>query len=473
MPWNFKEVKEQVEKVIAFSQNYKQEWLHIDGLMADWYNNKKRFMFDNGKELIYQMDYPMTAQVSESDKCAELDNFIDHLYWQKKAMDLAQFVDTFKKDFYTNITSTDYVYKDYHIPKGMKIIKAFKYFIEDKELLDAIQTDASRLIQTCKLSGTFCMSVHPLDYLSLSENTYNWRSCHALDGEYRAGNLSYMTDGATVICYLKGDEDAILPRFPSTVPWTNKKWRMLLHISDDNKLVIAGRQYPFNCEDLKHQALEAFKAFYGRYNNYTDWVDEKYNNYEIGDFQFDTYRQIPLGEKMYSEKDVIIDPPTPLHYNDPLYSTVYDYSFSEAFRKPYWFIPEQHKSNVKPLATLLGNGQTKVHIGHPVKCCICGKEDCVLSETMLCINCELEYGEEEKEDFTTCQNCGRRIYIPEAIEIDEMYYCDACGGDSIICANCGERAFTYMHDDETNEDYCLPCYDEIIFDREQEEGEEE
>ena len=28
------------------------------------------------------------------------------------------------------------------------------------------------------------------DYLSLSENAFNWRSCHALDGEYRAGNLS-------------------------------------------------------------------------------------------------------------------------------------------------------------------------------------------------------------------------------------------------------------------------------------------
>lgn len=84
------------------------------------------------------------------------------------------------------------------------------------------------LIQEDKVTGILCLSIHPLDYLSLSENTYNWRSCHALDGEYRAGNLSYMMDNTTVVCYLKGEDEAELPHFPAEVKWNSKKWRMLL-----------------------------------------------------------------------------------------------------------------------------------------------------------------------------------------------------------------------------------------------------
>ena len=84
------------------------------------------------------------------------------------------------------------------------------------------------ILQEDKIEGTLCFSVHPLDFLSSSENTYNWRSCHSLDGEFCAGNLSYMADSATMICYLKSDKEEILPRFPEDIPWNNKKWRVFL-----------------------------------------------------------------------------------------------------------------------------------------------------------------------------------------------------------------------------------------------------
>ena len=91
------------------------------------------------------------------------------------------------------------------------------------------------------MSGDFCISIHPLDFLTSSVNTYNWRSCHALDGEYRAGNLSYMVDKSTIICYLKGANNAKLPMFPDDVPWNSKKWRVLIYVSDYWDLLFAGR----------------------------------------------------------------------------------------------------------------------------------------------------------------------------------------------------------------------------------------
>ena len=130
-------------------------------------------------------------------------------------------------------------YKD--VKLGMKLVKAFKFFEQDKVTLETIQNEASRLIQEDKIEGKLRVSVHPLDFLSASENTYNWRSCHALDGEYRAGNLSYMCDRSTVMVYLCTEDKKKLPRFPASVPWYSKKWRMLLHFSDNWDMIFAGR----------------------------------------------------------------------------------------------------------------------------------------------------------------------------------------------------------------------------------------
>ena len=334
--------------------------------------------------------------ISEDDKKAELDCFIDNIRWRYGLFELKDFVENNRKNFYNNILSEDYPMNNGTIiPKGMKIIKAFKYFVEDKEILTEIQDKASMLIQNTKISGYFCMSVHPLDYLSLSENTHNWRSCHALDGEYRAGNLSYMADNCTIICYIKSEHDAVLPRFPDDVPWADKKWRMLLHVSDDNTMVISGRHYPYESKGLQDFALELYRAFFGQGYCFTDWCHEKYNTFTINDkIVSNECRLLPTGYVMTPDTKVIVDPKNPLHYNDPLHSTVYDYWFSIAYSEPYW-----HEEGIQQDKLILPRTRTttKVNIGHDVKCCICGKNDCVLTDTMLCIDCELEYGTEETD----------------------------------------------------------------------------
>ena len=53
-----------------------------------------------------------------------------------------------------------------------------------------------------------------------------------------------MCDSSTLICYLRSDEETKLPRFPDDVLWNNKKWRMLIHISEEKGMVFFGRQYP-------------------------------------------------------------------------------------------------------------------------------------------------------------------------------------------------------------------------------------
>lgn len=187
--------------------------------------------------------------LDEETKSCKFSMFMDYISnffpYTEELMDFLHFVGSL--EFYSNKLTADYIYGTKVIKKGTKVIRSFKHFIQDTDLLETIQNKASELIQLDKLEGELCFSVHPLDFLSLSENQSRWRSCHALDGEYRAGNLSYMCDTSTLICYIKSENgDVKLPNFPESVPWNNKKWRCLFFLDNtqNTNVMFAGRPYP-------------------------------------------------------------------------------------------------------------------------------------------------------------------------------------------------------------------------------------
>ena len=173
------------------------------------------------------------------------------------------------------------------------------------------------MIQENSITGTLCFSVHPLDYLSISENTYNWASCHSLDGDYRAGNLSYMLDSSTIVCYLRGANNVKLPLFPDDVPWNSKKWRVLLFFSDKQDIIFAGRQYPFTSnnglDEVRKNLLPFLKL--SKRESYCDWTDPVIKS--IPDSYGHDYDllnpYILIRGSMYNLYDEI-DKPNPINY---------------------------------------------------------------------------------------------------------------------------------------------------------------
>ena len=271
------EIKDRFKAVLRYSQNVDDP--QIDELFENWLTSKE-VLFDNvlGKQLI--KEFPDEVLFTLSPESRE-SNFRDFLYkvGSKGLDNLCDFLESQKDNFYDNIVNTDYEYSNIVIKKGSKIIKAFKHFIINDSLCKQLQDEASILIQDNKITGTFCISIHPLDYLSSSENCHKWRSCHALDGEYRAGNLSYMTDECTTVCYIKTTNSKVkLPNFPPDVLWNDKKWRMLLYfpnVTDKNFVhygeVFAGRQYPRRLEGVLEYIKEnALPAGY-----WCDWTNKK------------------------------------------------------------------------------------------------------------------------------------------------------------------------------------------------------
>ena len=203
------DIQPKVNQVLNYSQDlYGNIIANTDKIFDKWAKNKQSFFEAFGNKLIWECPKEVCIQLDEKKKEEKISNFLTYLVFSgcENCIDLCNFIKANKETFFDNFIAKKYKYKDIEIPQGMKIVKAFKYFISDnKEKLNDIQSHASRIIQETKITGTLCFSIHPLDYLSISENTYNWRSCHALDGEYRLGNIGYMQDKTTLICYIRGE----------------------------------------------------------------------------------------------------------------------------------------------------------------------------------------------------------------------------------------------------------------------------
>ena len=442
-------IKPEFDKVIQYSQALPRE-PETKQILERWYQ-AKQYIIDKWKgELILNCG-PQVFSLSQAEKNKMLDGLIEDVEYHWDNPQLATFIEQNRDDFFTNRLSKDCRIGAIKVPKGMKLIKAFKMFETNAAILDEIQTKASMIIQEDKICGTLYLSVHPLDFLSSSENTHKWRSCHALDGDYRAGNISYMLDPNTIVCYLANEDEKVrLPNFPADVPWNSKKWRMLLYMEDDCEALFAGRQYPF----FSPTGLDcARRSFLSSMQQSLSWWSPWYNDAIIefprgengihADEVLYGGRHVSLNGRIYSMEELITDHKDQLHFNDLIYSSFYI---------PYYCWTRYPK-----------NSKRKLHfsIGNSVPCLHCGTEAIKGEATMLCYDCGAELGEGEDEYYTYCGCCDRRIARALTSYADglDLELCEECFDDTVVCDRCGYRFYkhmtTYNRDFDLYEcDYC-------------------
>lgn len=461
------EIREQFNKVIEYSQSGIVE-PKTETLFKIWEQKKGKIIEAFGGKLIYEVPEKIICELSEEAKQERINSFVSYI-WDLGYDDLGRFLDRQKEGFYDNRVIKDFTACDEKctiIKKNSKLVKAFKYFVDNENVLNTLQSKASQLIQENKIEGTLCFSVHPLDYLSISENTYNWRSCHALDGEYRAGNLSYMVDSSTIVCYLKGADNVKLPHFPESVPWNSKKWRVLLYLSNDWRMVFAGKQYPFASEPHMKKVLEFLNVKFKKVKDsfwrnrestfWTDWTTYSKSKLKNPELDLNFYFEqdyIPLSDALVSLYTLVTDQPASKHFNDVLKSSCYKPMYSYAAYKEPW------DDRIRLYAC---EYNTKFEIGGPTYCLRCGKEEVMDSSgTMMCYDCELNYGTSENDAFCFCAACGRRIVVEDGYLVGDEFYCEECyNKEAKRCVECGEcyLADEMIHDENTDTYTCNWCY---------------
>ncbi len=354
-------IKVNFDKIIAYSQSISNPI--TDEIFAEWETNKAWFI-QRIPNLIWTSPEEITINISEEKKRSQLHEFCAMVADSYNYVDLSNFIWSNRDSFYDNVVTDNKWCSEATL--GMKLIRAFKFFILDEDDLKYLQDKASTLIQGAKIKGYLNLSVHPLDYLSSSENAHNWRSCHALNGDYGAGNLSYMCDPSTVMAYLSDKKEYNLPNFPRDVKWNSKRWRTLIHFSDDKEMIFFGNAYPFQNDGLKeHIAKIEIPAALGGQYEYGPPSKEFMS--VIG-----TNRLYPVSvNRALSIEKIVKSESDTLEYNDVLYSSTHvpQYSF---------------RYNTIPLS----RENSKVRIGSAVPCVCCGTRNIRRAETyMLCDSC--------------------------------------------------------------------------------------
>lgn len=431
LTFDLNKLNRQVREVLAAKERVSPAVLYgVNEILNIWLTNKKHFidskMF-NGKLIVEIGEVEIKLDKENKDKLIatflrRLDEDWDEEFpgWEdysEAAQNLCSFLAHNAPGFFDNKTVEEYEAPDATvIDKNVKISKSFKHFFDIPELVRQLQDMYSEVIQRDKIKGTLCASVHPLDFLSSSENNYKWRSCHALNGEYAGGNLSYMMDVSTIIFYVRGEKEVKIPRFPNSVPWNDKKWRMLGFSSERQEIIWYGRQYPFFSHDLLQEV-------YGFYNKL---FDKKYKapTQQCFDTAIDNCDEtVSLKEPhiyyngiLWAKSKIIMDAPDAAHYNDLLYSSTY---------VPYYSTLVNEKLNI-PITD----------IGHHPVCAYCGKEERMHTNSFIsnsclrwlltdnCAKCGKPLDKTKKRDFipfigflcpeceeehvTTCPTCGRK-----------------------------------------------------------------
>ena len=154
--------------------------------------------------------------------------------------------------------------------KPMKaILKVLTYFNASNELMKAFERFRlahSLIFNDAKLKGKLVLSIHPLDFITMSDNSLGWSSCMSWmdDGCFHIGTVEMMNSNNVICCYLESDtpfyfgkHDNEKQKEDSNFYWTNKKWRQLIYVDKD--ILVSGKSYPYYNESLTKKALEVAK----------------------------------------------------------------------------------------------------------------------------------------------------------------------------------------------------------------------
>lgn len=420
---DFNGIKNDVESILIHSQDYPFD-LDATNLMLQWEKAKKDIIKLFGGETIIKYPKPIKIFLSEEQRRKRFNEFLITLDDNGiLTADLESFLRSNEKGFFDNKVLSPY--PSFNITLGSKLSKSFKRFISNPKTIRWAQDTASRYIQENKIEGYLYLSVDPRDFLTLSENNEKWWSCQTLDGDYRAGNLSYMVDQTTIIAYLSNGKQEHLKCLPANLNWNSKKWRMLIH-TDMKNCIYYNKQYPYESDDLLLSASTFLTSrLTPKFTAPTDY------GFKVVKTQRDqtmlVYNQLNAGGRVFDTRD-IIDTSDYLGYCDLVSSSSYAPIVSSEITKLWDYKHDfvvadssrKHEEEAR-FKDIFG-----IKIGENATCPCCGQETLKRDSSFLCPDCIAE--KDADEDFyLSCDSCYHKIYDEDEIFfINDVPYCKEC-----------------------------------------------
>lgn len=128
-----------------------------------------------------------------------------------------------------------------------------------RELYEDFRQKHSYILNDRELKGNLVLSILPLDFLTMSNNSFGWTSCMAWSnnnsgkesGCYHEGTVEMMNSNNVVCCYLDSKIPYEFYKDETTgksYKWNNKKWRILAIVTPE--IICSGKAYPYQHELL-------------------------------------------------------------------------------------------------------------------------------------------------------------------------------------------------------------------------------
>lgn len=283
------------------------------------------------------------------------------------------------------------------VQPGCKIVKMVGKIAQALEITEGYEEFRqahSQVLNQKRIKGTLCLSIHPLDYITMSDNDCGWTSCMSWmedPGDYRLGTIEMMNSPYVVVAYVEASDKMYIG---NSNYWNSKRWRQLFIVTEE--LILGNRQYPYESDMLQGAAIKWLKNLCEKVEGYGPYLETPIqlrnyaNNYIDG------------------ERQVYFDLDTSFMYND-VYDTRLAYVSPE--------IEDQYSLN----------------FSGPAICVACGEEieyESVDNCEVFCRNCGGEW---------RCECCGEWHHGEPCYDNDGNTYCSWCYANELEeCAICGE-----------------------------------
>lgn len=297
---------------------------------------------------------------------------------------------------------------EFKVQKGARfshtLYKIVKYLEIDEQGFEEWRIKHSQILNTTKVYGNLCFSIHPMDYITMSDAAFtscmNWQNT----GAYRRGTVETMNSTNAIVVYLES-KSLTLDWFDSEAKecksWNLKKWRTLL-LADEN-LICTVKSYPFYHEELLKIVVNEF------INLCQKNISCSFS--EINSFKKASYHYKNTSFHFICSGDM---------YND-FGTTTHWISINRSFD------PTNYKDIV-------------VDYCGPTICMFCGSQaessNFVSEAAVFCYDC-MDCSDSSIQE--ECVMCGN-IFDPESSGhyTDEGYVCDSCFDENYCyCAHCG------------------------------------
>lgn len=272
-----------MEKFIHLYGIGEKDFIGLDEYLKYWAESKKKLYKMLGNQ--FQIEIPFSHEKTHFEMQYRFNSLLEH-----------KFINTLTRaiynEFYYEVDLKNYLWdfcsrniyledkteksikfkpsedaKEIRLQAGMKPLRALQRIVTaypsifSMEEFEEFRIKHSLCLNDKFIKGTLVLSIHPFDFLTMSDNGSDWSSCMSWvnNGCYHIGTVEMMNSNNTIVAYVKSSNPYYFGKNTKdkSLVWNNKKWRQLMYVTKD--ILVSGKPYPYASKEVTLTALQELK----------------------------------------------------------------------------------------------------------------------------------------------------------------------------------------------------------------------